>query len=93
MERAINARVLLIRDNGNVLYLDEVDGWITSSEFRAGWTVDSKPSSALSDAKAEALIGGNIDLSQGVSKDGGDHISGMSRVGGFRRAAISSSFY
>jgi len=72
MERAINTRVLLLRDNDNTLYLHVFDGWMTASELDTAWTVDKKPSSALSDAKAEALKRGNIDLLQGVSKDSSD---------------------
>jgi hypothetical protein len=67
LQRVINTRVLLLRDEKGVHYLRVFDGWMKAPSLDGAWEVETKPSKdfdkVLADAKASGqvdfLIGGN----------------------------------
>jgi len=72
LDRAINTRVLLLKDHEDRLYLHVFDGWMKATRLDGEWTVDEQPSRALSDAQTEVLKAGNIDLLTGGNPDSSD---------------------
>ena len=69
MSRAINTRVLLLKDHRGRLYLHVFDGWMTAADLNSNWQVEQGTSLELSKAQSEVLKHGNVDLLQGESKN------------------------
>ncbi|MEE8585047.1 MAG: hypothetical protein V3T83_09375 [Acidobacteriota bacterium] len=86
IERAINTRVLLLKDRKGRVYLHVFDGWMKASGLDGEWTVDKRPSKKLRKAEVEALKGGSVDLLQGGSAEAGDRSAGSQPGGGGEKA-------
>ena len=50
LQRVVNTRPLLARDEQGVLYLKVFDGWLQAPAFDAGWTIVNHPSGELQQA-------------------------------------------
>jgi hypothetical protein len=65
LERAINTRVLLLRQGDDRFYLHVFDGWMTTKALDGAWEPEKKPSKDLTKAEADARSSGQVDLLPG----------------------------
>jgi hypothetical protein len=65
LERAINARPLILKDPAGKLYLHLFDGWMEAGALSGPWTVCAKPPAELAEAQKDAIASGQVDLLQG----------------------------
>src|SRR5579859_6124217 len=55
LERVLNSRALLLRDQAGVFYLHVLDGYLKATELAGPWTVADKPPAGAAQAEAQAL--------------------------------------
>jgi hypothetical protein len=67
LERVVNTRPLLLKDEHGKLYLHVFDGWMTAGQLDGAWARDAKPPRELEKAKEEAVAGRQVDLLTGQS--------------------------
>ncbi len=66
LERVVNTRVLLLRDQiSNKFYLRLMDGWMESSNLNGPWTLAGQTSPDLRKALEAAIAGKQVDLLNG----------------------------
>jgi hypothetical protein len=65
LERVINTRPLLLKDEHGKLYLHVFDGWMSAAQLEGAWTRDASPPKALEKAKQHAVAGRQVDLLTG----------------------------
>jgi len=65
LRRAINTRVLLLKDPSNNYYLHLFDGYLQAASLDGPWKVAGRPPVAADVAENEALDSGQVDLMQG----------------------------
>ncbi|HUC83760.1 MAG TPA: hypothetical protein VL970_01100, partial [Candidatus Acidoferrales bacterium] len=66
LDRAINTRVLLLRDASGRYYLHVFDGFLQADSLQGPWTVASQPPADLAVAQKAAVDAGLVDLMQGT---------------------------
>jgi len=65
LERVVNTRPLLLKDEAGKHYLHVFDGWMTAGSFDGQYTVLAKPPADLEKAKKAAVDGRQVDLLTG----------------------------
>jgi hypothetical protein len=65
LERAINTRVLLLRQGKDQHYVHVFDGWMTTKDLAGPWKTEKKESKDLQKAVADAKSSGQVDLLPG----------------------------
>ena len=65
LDRAINTRVLLLRQGKDQYYLHVFDGFMTAKDLEGPWKPEKKESKDLQKAEADAKASGQVDLLPG----------------------------
>jgi hypothetical protein len=65
LERAINTRMLVVKDQKGVHYVKVFDGWLEAPSFDGPWVVEKKPGKDLDKAVKDAKASGQVDLVPG----------------------------
>jgi hypothetical protein len=65
LERVLNTRMLLLKDQKGVHYLRLFDGWLESKSLDGPWEVEKKPAKDLERAMKDAKASGQVDLLPG----------------------------
>jgi hypothetical protein len=69
LERVINTRPLLLRDQQGVHYLKVFDGWMTANSLTGPWSILAKPSDDLGNAFEQTLSAHLIDPLKGQTTE------------------------
>ena len=66
LERAINTRMFLLKDQSGRFYLHVFDGYLQADSFDGHWMVAIRPPDGAAAAEQRALDSGQVDLMQGT---------------------------
>jgi hypothetical protein len=90
LERAINTRVLLLRQGDDQYYLHVFDGWMSAKELEGPWKPEKKESKDLQKAVEDAKASGQVDLLPGGNPNDAVSLPSLKQVGREPRIVVAT---
>ena len=91
LERAINTRVLLLRQGNDQHYLHVFDGWMAAKDLEGPWKPEKKASKDLQKAVADAKASGQVDLLPGGNLNDPKTLPSLKQAGREPRIVVATT--
>jgi hypothetical protein len=77
LQRLVNTKPLILRDEAGTLYLKILDGWMEGDSLDGWWTVTRVLPEGANAALRNVVASTSVDLLDGASAPGGEHVASL----------------